>query len=68
MVRDVHARFYDKASRYTTSAFMRLKLGGELRRREMRRTSSRPPAGPPPNDAAGRGLSEDPNKHLEQIP
>src|SRR5688500_8540149 len=35
MVRDVHARFYDKASRYTTSAFMRLKLGGELRRREM---------------------------------
>jgi propionate CoA-transferase len=35
MVRDVHARFYDKASRYTTSAFMRLKLGDELRRREM---------------------------------
>ena len=35
MVRDVHVRFYDKASRYTTSAFMRLKLGGELRRREM---------------------------------
>ena len=35
MVRDVHVRFYDKASRYTTSAFMRLKLGDELRRREM---------------------------------
>lgn len=35
MVRDVHARFYDKASRYTTSAFMRLKLGDELRRRKM---------------------------------
>ena len=35
MVRDVHARFYDKASRYTTSAFMRLKLGDQLRRRKM---------------------------------
>ncbi|MGF7208913.1 propionate CoA-transferase [Skermanella aerolata] len=35
MVRDVHGRYYDKASRYTTSAFMRLKLGDELRRREM---------------------------------
>jgi propionate CoA-transferase len=35
MVQDVHARFYEKASRYTTSAFMRLKLGDELRQREM---------------------------------
>ena len=35
MARDVQARFYDKASRYTTSAFMRLKLGDALRRREM---------------------------------
>ena len=35
MARDVQARFYDKASRYTTSAFMRLKLGVALQRREM---------------------------------
>ena len=35
MARDVQARFYDKASRYTTSAFMRLKLGDALQRREM---------------------------------
>jgi len=35
MARDVQARFYAKASRYTTSAFMRLKLGDELTRREM---------------------------------
>jgi propionate CoA-transferase len=35
MARDVQARFYDRASRYTTSAFMRLKLGDALRRREM---------------------------------
>ena len=35
MAHDVQARFYDKASRYTTSAFMRLKLGDALQRREM---------------------------------
>ena len=35
MARDVQARFYDKATRYTTSAFMRLKLGDALQRREM---------------------------------
>ena len=49
MVRDVHARFYDKASRYTTSAFMRLKLGDELRRREM---------APHVFEAAGRPAAE----------
>jgi propionate CoA-transferase len=46
MVQDVEARFYEKASRYTTSAFMRLKLGDELRRREIAphvfETASRP--------------------------
>jgi propionate CoA-transferase len=31
----VQAHFYEKASRYTTSAFMRLKLGDALQRREM---------------------------------
>ena len=35
MARDVQARFYATASRYTTSAFMRLKLGDALLRREM---------------------------------
>ncbi|MFZ1427377.1 MAG: CoA-transferase [Geminicoccaceae bacterium] len=35
MARDVQARFYVKASRYTTSAFMRLKLGDALQRRAM---------------------------------
>ena len=35
MARDVQARFYDKAARYTTSAFMRLKLGDALQRRAM---------------------------------
>ena len=35
MARDVQSRFYDQASRYTTSAFMRLKLGDALQRREM---------------------------------
>jgi propionate CoA-transferase len=35
MARDVQARFYETASRYTTSAFMRLKLGDALQRREM---------------------------------
>jgi propionate CoA-transferase len=35
MARDVQARFYANASRYTTSAFMRLKLGDALRRRAM---------------------------------
>ncbi len=35
MARDVQARFYEKATRYTTSAFMRLKLGDALTRREM---------------------------------
>ncbi len=33
MARDVQARFYAKATRYTTSAFMRLKLGDALERR-----------------------------------
>jgi propionate CoA-transferase len=35
MARDVQGRFYDKASRYTTSAFLRLKLGDALTRREL---------------------------------
>jgi propionate CoA-transferase len=35
MARDVQTRFYVRASRYTTSAFMRLKLGEALQRREM---------------------------------
>ncbi len=35
MAQDVQTRFYEKASRYTTSAFMRLKLGDALQRREM---------------------------------
>ena len=35
MARDVQARFYETAARYTTSAFMRLKLGDALQRREM---------------------------------
>jgi propionate CoA-transferase len=35
MARDVQARFYSRASRYTTSAFMLLKLGDALERREM---------------------------------
>ena len=35
MARDVQSRFYDKASRYTTSAFMRLKLGDALQRRRL---------------------------------
>jgi propionate CoA-transferase len=35
MVRDLQARFYSKASRYTTSAFMRLKLGDALERRDL---------------------------------
>ena len=30
MARDVQTRFYAKASRYTTSAFMRMKLGASL--------------------------------------
>ena len=39
MVRDLHDAYYTTASRYTTSAFMRLKLGDALHRRESRRTS-----------------------------
>ena len=35
MAQDVQSRFYAKASRYTTSAFMRLKLGDALQRRQM---------------------------------
>jgi propionate CoA-transferase len=35
MARDVQSRFYASASRYTTSAFIRLKLGEALQRREM---------------------------------
>ena len=35
MVRDVQERFYSTASRYTTSAFMRLKLGDALQRRDL---------------------------------
>jgi propionate CoA-transferase len=35
MARDVQERFYSHASRYTTSAFMRLKLGDAMQRREM---------------------------------
>ncbi len=35
MARDVQSRYYEKASRYTTSAFMRLKLGDALASRDM---------------------------------
>ena len=35
MARDVQSRFYAKASRYSTSAFMRLKLGDALASRDM---------------------------------
>jgi propionate CoA-transferase len=35
MAREVQGGFYTSASRYTTSAFMRLKLGDALQRREM---------------------------------
>ena len=59
MARDVQARFYDKASRYTTSAFMRLKLGDALQRREMaphvfESAADRTGPGLPPSDAATR--------------
>jgi propionate CoA-transferase len=35
MARDMVERYYDRVSRYTTSAFMRLKLGDELQRRRV---------------------------------
>ena len=35
MAADVESRFYTHVSRYTTSAFMRLKLGDALVRREV---------------------------------
>lgn len=35
MARDMVERHYDRVSRYTTSAFMRLKLGDELKRRNV---------------------------------
>ena len=35
MARDVQARYYETATRYTTSAFMRLKLGDALASRDM---------------------------------
>ena len=35
MAADVERRFYSHVSRYTTSAFMRLKLGDALARREV---------------------------------
>jgi propionate CoA-transferase len=54
MARDVQTRFYAKASRYTTSAFMRLKLGDALTRREMAphvfETASEMAANPPARD------------------
>jgi propionate CoA-transferase len=54
MARDVQTRFYAKASRYTTSAFMRLKLGDALTRREMAphvfETASEMAANPPAQD------------------
>ena len=34
MVEELHARYYDTATRYTTSAFMRLKLGSALSERQ----------------------------------
>ena len=70
MARDVQSRFYDKASRYTTSAFMRLKLGDALQRREMAphvfETAQEAAArGPLPGDAATRELSR---PVLERLP
>jgi propionate CoA-transferase len=35
MVKDMVAAYYTKVSRYTTSAFMRMKLGGALSRRDL---------------------------------
>ena len=35
MAADVESQFYSHVSRYTTSAFMRLKLGDALARREV---------------------------------
>ena len=35
MVRDMHEAYYSKVSRYTTSAFMRMKLGDALSRRNL---------------------------------
>lgn len=35
VVRDMHEAFYSKITRYTTSAFMRLKLGDALSRRKL---------------------------------
>jgi propionate CoA-transferase len=35
MVQDVVDRFYDRVTRYTTSAFLRLKLGDALSRRNL---------------------------------
>ena len=54
MARDVQTRFYAKATRYTTSAFMRLKLGDALTRREMAphvfETAAEMAANPPARD------------------
>ena len=41
MITYMESRYYASASRYTTSAFMRLKLGAGLQR-DLGRTSSRP--------------------------
>ena len=35
MAKEMVARYYDRVSRYTTSAFMRMKLGDELSRRDV---------------------------------
>ena len=35
MVKDVVSEFYDQTTRYTTSAFLRMKLGDELKKRDL---------------------------------
>jgi hypothetical protein len=48
LVRYVQERYYLKVSRYTTSGFMRLKMGKELERRQV------PPRLPQPEGSSGR--------------
>ena len=63
MITYLESRYYTSASRYTTSAFMRLKLGaGTCRARRSRRTSSRPrpKRRPSRRRITRREMSEDP--------
>jgi propionate CoA-transferase len=49
MIRYMETHYYTTASRYTTSAFLRLKLGEALSRRRVNPTSSRPGTRPTPS-------------------